>query len=133
MSRKCHNHRTLYIVTITEHYIYIYIYVKSVIFHLPFIFVTVSLIRDSRFTRNILFLRLCLMPAPEVMLDVIQLLVLIIVPQHEKTYLLTCSPNEDSNQPLHRLISLLCPHGETLHPWLSSKSSDQIAGMHMLA
>ena len=72
------------------------------------------------------------MPAPEVMLDAIQLLVLIIVSQHEKTYLLTCAQNEDSNQPLHSLISLLCPHEETLHPWLSNESSDQTAGMPRL-
>ena len=42
-------------------------------------------------------------------------------PQREKSYLLTCAPNEDSNQPAHprSLISLRCPDEETLHPLLS--------------
>ena len=42
-------------------------------------------------------------------------------PQREKTYLLKCASNEDSNQPVHPQShqSLRCPHEETLHPWLS--------------
>ena len=42
-------------------------------------------------------------------------------PQREKTYLWTCAPKEDSDQPANTrsLISLCCPHEETLHPWLS--------------
>ena len=42
-------------------------------------------------------------------------------PQCVKTYLLTCAPNEDSNQPVHprSLISLRCSHEESLHPWIS--------------
>ena len=41
-------------------------------------------------------------------------------PQRVKPYLLPRAPNEDSNQPAHphSLISLHCPHEETLHPWL---------------
>ena len=35
--------------------------------------------------------------------------------------LLTCAPNEDSNQPAHphSLIRVHCPCEETLYPWLS--------------
>ena len=46
--------------------------------------------------------------------------------------------NNDSNQPVHphSLISLLCPHEETLHPWLSknapSEDSDQKVWMRRL-
>ena len=49
----------------------------------------------------------------------------------EKTYLLTCAPNKDTNLPTHpcSLISFHCPHEEILHPWLSqnvpSEDSDQ--------
>ena len=54
--------------------------------------------------------------------------------QLERMYLLTCAPNEDSNQPVHprSLISLRCPHEETLHPWLfkmRSEDSNQDAQM----
>ena len=40
---------------------------------------------------------------------------------HMCRQLLICAPNDDSNQPAHSrsLISLRCPHEETLHPWLS--------------
>ena len=38
---------------------------------------------------------------------------------HKQRYLLTCEPNEDSNQPAHPDQSLRCPHGETLYPLLS--------------
>ena len=39
--------------------------------------------------------------------------------QCEKTYLLSCTSNEDSNKPANpcSLISLFCPHEEALHPW----------------
>ena len=42
-------------------------------------------------------------------------------PQHVKTYLLTCAPNEGSNQPAHphSLISLHYPLEKTFHPCLS--------------
>ena len=41
--------------------------------------------------------------------------------QREKTYLLTCKPNEDTNQPVHpdSLVSLYFPRVDTLHPGLS--------------
>ena len=41
--------------------------------------------------------------------------------QRGKMYRLTCGPNGDANQPAHprSLVSLRCPHEETLHPWLS--------------
>ena len=36
--------------------------------------------------------------------------------QHDKTYKMTCAPNENSDQPGHlpSLISLRCPHEESL-------------------
>ena len=54
-------------------------------------------------------------------------------PQCEKTYFLTCAPNEDSDQPanLDPDHSLHCPHEETSNPWLSKiapfEDSDQTA------
>ena len=42
-------------------------------------------------------------------------------PQLAKTYLLISASNDDSNMPAHpsSLVSLCCPHEETLHPSLS--------------
>ena len=42
-------------------------------------------------------------------------------PQRKKTYLLTCAPNEDLNQPAHARSdqTLPCGHEETLCLWLS--------------
>ena len=42
-------------------------------------------------------------------------------PQRQKTYLLTCAPNEDSDHPAHprSLISLRFQHEATLNRWLS--------------
>ena len=42
-------------------------------------------------------------------------------PLREKTYLLTCAPNEYSNQTAHPrcLIRLHCPHWQNSYPWLS--------------
>ena len=39
-------------------------------------------------------------------------------PQHDKTNKVACAPSEDSDQPGHppSLISLCCPHEETLDP-----------------
>ena len=56
------------------------------------------------------------------------------MPQREKTYLLTCAPNEDSDQTAHSrsLISLRCPHEESLHPNAPSEDSDQTARMRSL-
>ena len=44
-------------------------------------------------------------------------------PGHDKTYKMTCAPNEDSDQPGHQpsLISLRCPHEETLGPLATLK------------
>ena len=41
-------------------------------------------------------------------------------PPHDKTNKTACLPSEDSDQPGHlpSLISLCCPHEETLHPQL---------------
>ena len=42
--------------------------------------------------------------------------------QRKERYLLTCAHYNDTDQPAHpRSLwrSLPCPHGETLHPWLS--------------
>ena len=41
-------------------------------------------------------------------------------PQLTKAYFPTCAPNKDSNQTAHSrsLISLCCPHENTLHHWL---------------
>ena len=51
--------------------------------------------------------------------------------QREKTYLLKCAPNEDSNQPAHphSLISLRFPHEETLPTWLAKTRLDRNVGM----
>ena len=40
-------------------------------------------------------------------------------PKRTEMYLLTGAPIEDSDQPAHprSLISLRCPHDDTLHPW----------------
>ena len=35
----------------------------------------------------------------------------------EKTYLLKCAPNEDTNHPAH-IRSISCPYEITVHPWL---------------
>ena len=43
-------------------------------------------------------------------------------PQREKTYLLICGPNVDSNQPAHRVhsqIRIYTVRMKKLHPWLS--------------
>ena len=49
-------------------------------------------------------------------------------PEREKTYLLICAPNEDSNQPAHprSLLCPRCPHEEILHPCLSKNRSLKI-------
>ena len=49
-------------------------------------------------------------------------------PQCEKTYLLTCAPNEDSKQPAHPciLISLRCPREKTLYPWVFEMRPEKI-------
>ena len=41
-----------------------------------------------------------------------------IEPPHDKTNKMACAPSEDSDQPGHppRLISLRCPHEESLGP-----------------
>ena len=41
-------------------------------------------------------------------------------PPHDKTNKMACAPNEDSDQPGHQpsLISLRCPHEESLDPEL---------------
>ena len=44
------------------------------------------------------------------------------VPKREKTYLLICAPNKDSNKYAQSDQSLRCPHEATLHPWLSNCS-----------
>ena len=49
-------------------------------------------------------------------------------PQRYKVYLLTCAPNEDSNQPAHphSQISLPYPHEEALQPLLSKMRPEKI-------
>ena len=44
--------------------------------------------------------------------------------QRDRTYLLACAPREGSNAPAHpcSLISLHCPHEETLHLWIFKMS-----------
>ena len=44
---------------------------------------------------------------------------------------LTCVPNEDLNQHVHlrNLISLRCPHGETLHHW--NRGADAQADLNL--
>ena len=43
---------------------------------------------------------------------------LIFEPEHDKTNKVACAPSEDSDQPGHllSLVSLLCPHEESLGP-----------------
>ena len=43
---------------------------------------------------------------------------LLFEPAHDKTYKMACAPSEDSDQPGHppSLISLRCPHEESLGP-----------------
>ena len=49
-------------------------------------------------------------------------------PQSERTYLLTCASNEDSNKPmhLHSLIRVFVVHMKILHPWLSKIRLEKI-------
>ena len=44
---------------------------------------------------------------------------------HDKTNKMVCAPSEDSDQPGH-LISLRCPHKESLGPELSSLGTHAI-------
>ena len=60
-------------------------------------------------------------------------------PPHDKTNKITCAPSEDSDQPRYppSLISLRCPHEETLGPWLPivrahCENSDQTGQMPRL-
>ena len=56
-------------------------------------------------------------------------------PQNEIRYLLTCAPNQDSNQPVHTcsLINLCCPHEKTSEfQNVPSENSDQPVQMHRL-
>ena len=48
-------------------------------------------------------------------------------PQHDKTNKMACAPSKDSDQPGHppSLISLRCPHEETLGPLSALEDSDQ--------
>ena len=56
----------------------------------------------------------------KLIMAIIQCVLFTIQPVHDKTNKMTCTPSEDAEQPGHppSLISLCCPHKESLDPWL---------------